>query len=292
MFSSESSDLDEDTAPMTVDQSIVRKKQTTTKSQKKQSKKKSVKDDSEMDDLDGFIVDDEEDTEKSKKKTTKSKAKSTKKPVATPDEKESQPVAKRKVSGAYRPKWLGPERDPPLHGTKSIPVGKPGCLENVIFVLTGLNESLTRDELTEVIQKYGGLIRSAVSGKTKYLVAGFEMEDGRPITEGSKYKAALAKGIQIINEDQVLAMIRASNPAASAEDECKQMIQMMKREEQEEKLMENHVSPTQSRLLTVKYAPSNSQEIIGNKDVIDNLRLWLQQWEDVIIHRSPFFYAE
>lgn len=97
-------------------------------------------------------------------------------------------VTQRKVSGTYRPKWLGEARDPPKHGSKPIPVGKPDCLKGVIFVLTGLNESLTREEMVDLITRYGGIERSAVSGKTNYLVAGFEMEDGRPITSGSKYK--------------------------------------------------------------------------------------------------------
>ena len=67
-----------------------------------------------------------------------------------------QKVEKRKISGGYRPKWLGPERDPPRHGSKPIPEGKPQCLEGIIFVLTGLNESLTREEVSELISRYGG----------------------------------------------------------------------------------------------------------------------------------------
>ena len=145
--------------------------------------------------------------------------------VKPAEKKEIAPVVeKRKVTGSYRPKWLGPERDPPKHGSKPIPVGKPDCLSQIPFVLTGLNESLTRDETIELITKYGGLVRTAISGKTKYLVAGFEMEDGRPITEGSKYKAAIEKGIEIIDEDRVLKMIYDSNPEANKEIEKKPVI--------------------------------------------------------------------
>ena len=39
--------------------------------------------------------------------------------------------------------------------------------------------------------------RTAVSGKTNYLVAGFEMDDGRAITEGAKYKEAKKKKVKI-----------------------------------------------------------------------------------------------
>ena len=73
--------------------------------------------------------------------------------------------------------------------------------------------------------------KTAVSGKTTYLVAGFEMEDGRPIQEGSKYKKAVEKGVQIINEDQLLKMIRDSDPEASAMAEAEEK----KRREKERK---------------------------------------------------------
>ena len=52
--------------------------------------------------------------------------------------------------------------------------------------------------------------RTAISGKTNYLVAGFEMEDGRPITEGAKYKEAKKKNVKIINEDDLMKMITDS----------------------------------------------------------------------------------
>lgn len=96
-----------------------------------------------------------------RKKKSKSKSASPKqavpKPAAAKNETpKTQKVEKRKISGSYRPRWLGPERDPPRHGSKPIPEGKPQCLEGIIFVLTGLNESLTREETSELISRYGG----------------------------------------------------------------------------------------------------------------------------------------
>ena len=100
-----------------------------------------------------------------KKTTTKTKSTSSRSPSskrstsatsATSTLLEPQKVTARKVTGGYRPKWLGPERDPPKHGSKPIPIGKPDCLKGIIFVLTGLNESLTREEMSELIKLYGG----------------------------------------------------------------------------------------------------------------------------------------
>lgn len=134
------------------------------------------------------------------------------------------------------------------------------------------------------------VIRSAVSGKTTYLVAGFEMEDGRPITEGSKYRAAIDKNVKIINEDRLLQMIRSSNPKGSSKSESVQKESSSSKESSalanEEAIMKNHKPASASRLLTIRYAPSSLSEIIGNKSVIENLFLWLKEWEDVHIHST------
>lgn len=129
-----------------------------------------------------------------------------------PEQKQQKPKEKVAVSGAYRRRWGQSDREPPQHGLKPVPIGKANCLEGLVFVLSGLNESLTRDEMSSLITKYGGVERSAISKKTSYLIAGFEMEDGRPITEGTKYRAALEKGIPIINEDGLFKMLYDSNP--------------------------------------------------------------------------------
>lgn len=114
------------------------------------------------------------------------------------------------------------------------------------------------------------------------------MEDGRPITEGSKYKKAVEKKVKIINEDDLLEMIRASNPEASAKAEAEQQLQRAKQQEidiqNEEEVMKDHQRTTNTRLFTLRYAPSSLQEILGNEKVVANLRLWLSEWEDVHIH--------
>ena len=45
---------------------------------------------------------------------------------------------------------------PSALGSKEIPVGKPGCLSGLKFVVTGELESITRDDAVELIQRYGG----------------------------------------------------------------------------------------------------------------------------------------
>ncbi len=68
------------------------------------------------------------------------------------------------------------------------------------FVLTGSLEKYTRDEATEIIERFGGKTSSSVSKKTNYVLAG---EDA-----GSKLKKAQELGITIISEDEFDKMIQ------------------------------------------------------------------------------------
>ncbi len=56
----------------------------------------------------------------------------------------------------------------------------------------------------------GRVERTSVSGKTNYLVAGFEMEDGRKITQGAQYKAAVQKKVKIISDLDLMKMVADS----------------------------------------------------------------------------------
>lgn len=189
-------------------------KKVSTKTEKKQRGKVRAIVSSEDDDAFVETNDDVIKTTSTKQNKTSNK-KSVIEETPTSPPKEKQKKERAAVSSTYRPRWLQTDRQPPQHGMKPIPTGKPDCLKDLIFVQTGLNESLTREEMSKLITKYGGIERGSVSKKTNYLIAGFEMEDGRPITEGSKYKAATEKDVTIINEDKLLKMIYDSDPEAN-----------------------------------------------------------------------------
>ena len=79
------------------------------------------------------------------------------------------------------------------HGTDNRFDGK-------IFVLTGALEKFSREEASEVIEKFGGKTSSSVSKKTDYVLAG---EDA-----GSKLKKAKELGITILTEEEFNKMIK------------------------------------------------------------------------------------
>lgn len=73
-------------------------------------------------------------------------------------------------------------------------------LKGLTFVVSGVFEKVSRNELKELIEKNGGKVGSSISSKTSYVVAGDKMGP-------SKKNKADALGVKIITEDMFLDMI-------------------------------------------------------------------------------------
>ncbi len=58
-----------------------------------------------------------------------------------------------------------------------MPQGAELCLQGLTFVITGILDSLEREQADELIRTYGGRTTGSVSGKTSYLVTGVEAGD-------------------------------------------------------------------------------------------------------------------
>ncbi|CAF3353154.1 unnamed protein product [Rotaria sp. Silwood1] len=89
---------------------------------------------------------------------------------------------------------------PDAPGSKTIPDGASNCLKNLTFVISGILESLERDECKSLIEKYGGRVTGSISSKTTYLLVG---RDGGE----SKVEKARDLKVKIISEDDLLQMI-------------------------------------------------------------------------------------
>ena len=78
-------------------------------------------------------------------------------------------------------------------------------LENMNFVITGSVEKFkNRDELKEVIEKYGGKVTGSVTSKTDYLI------NNDNLSNSSKNKKAKELGIKIITENQFVELVDRS----------------------------------------------------------------------------------
>ena len=78
--------------------------------------------------------------------------------------------------------------------------GSDDRFQGKVFVLTGSLEKYSRDEASEIIEKYGGKTSSSVSKNTDYVLAG---EDA-----GSKMRKAQELGVNIISESEFDNMIK------------------------------------------------------------------------------------
>lgn len=72
--------------------------------------------------------------------------------------------------------------------------------EDMTFVVTGTLPTLSRKQAGELIEKHGGKVAGSVSKKTNYLVAGENA--------GSKLTKAQSLGINVINEETLLEMVK------------------------------------------------------------------------------------
>ena len=74
-------------------------------------------------------------------------------------------------------------------------------LEGQTFVISGVFQKHSRDEMKDLIEKNGGKNTGSISGKTNYLLAGDNMGP-------EKLKKAEKLGVKIISEDDFLKMIK------------------------------------------------------------------------------------
>ncbi|CAL1601443.1 unnamed protein product [Knipowitschia caucasica] len=107
---------------------------------------------------------------------------------------------KKKVNASAFRNYLN--RDGPRAlGSKEIPQGAENCLEGFVFVITGVLESMERDDTKALIERYGGKVTGNVSKKTNYLVQGRD-------SGVSKVEKAESFGTKILNEDDLFELIR------------------------------------------------------------------------------------
>jgi DNA ligase (NAD+) len=80
---------------------------------------------------------------------------------------------------------------------------KGHSLNGKSFVISGVFEKYSRDELKEMVESHGGKMGSGVTSKTDYLIAGSGIGP-------SKLEKAEKLGVPLISEDELIEMIGSS----------------------------------------------------------------------------------
>ena len=193
---------------------------------------------------------------------------------------------------------------PSVAGSKELPTGAENCLAGLTFVFTGILDSLEREKGQGLVKRYGGKVTTTPSGKTSYVVLGNDA--------GPKKLETIAKHkLKTINEEGLFELIRRL-PAHGGDGKAAEQYQEQKRKEdkkiedlakemaeQERKEAKERVksasaksgalsnsqdslnsasSGVDSRLWTVKYAPTATTMICGNKGQVEKLQAWLRFW--------------
>jgi len=236
------------------------------------------------------------------------------------EEEEEKPKKKFNYRAYLAKKSAGPKAP----GSKVIPKGKENCLLGMTFVFTGDLSSISREDATDLVKRYGGRVTGAPSSKTTYLVVG---ED----PGASKLEKAKKHNIKQIDEDELLNLIGSSlNGNDEQKDENDVDIIDTNKSEPVKKVLsssskksENLPEKSQSlssiinrksgqmrkeavidkidkmdidenlkyrsndsQLWVDKYKPKNVNEIIGHKTNIDRIRSWLKDWKSGAIFKK------
>jgi replication factor C subunit 1 len=181
---------------------------------------------------------------------------------------------------------------PPHKGTKSIPTGQPNCLYGKVFVITGVLDSLEREEAIDLILKYGGEVTKSVAKKTTHALVGLEPGPG-------KMAQIRARGLPIVDEDGLFEMIRTLPGQVVTQSPTKKRSKSTPKSGSVATSFSSvlltpssgssvlSVDAPSTQLWTEKYRPTSVKEIVGNPGAIKELITWLQNCQrDLALHAT------
>lgn len=166
-----------------------------------------------------------------------------------------------------------------------------GILDGLTFVITGIF-SIERDRLSDLLKGYGAKVTNKVSKKTSYLLYGNGLEDGREVTQGSKYREADKLGVAKMNEEELETFIgeKVNDPdfKLGADHGSGGAINLGKIEAETAGKTNNSMlvdrDTNKNVLWTTKHSPVDITEIVGNQKAINSFITWLDDWEDVVLY--------
>ena len=201
-----------------------------------------------------------------------------------------------------KPKWMPRSDDPPNRGSKSLPIGRANCLAGKVFVITGVLDSLLRDECSDLCKEYGARVVGSVSKKVTHGIIGTE-------PGASKMTKLKANKTPLIDEDQLFEMI---NSTREKEEPKKEKIEpTQEKTKSVVKEEEDDITPAKTKrgkkgskvdssskkasgtqkssgnahsLWVDKYKPSSASDLVANPKAIKDLKNWLNDWKNKFLY--------
>eukprot|EP01126_Amoeba_proteus_P012527 TRINITY_DN15164_c0_g1_i6.p1 TRINITY_DN15164_c0_g1~~TRINITY_DN15164_c0_g1_i6.p1 ORF type:complete len:568 (-),score=106.79 TRINITY_DN15164_c0_g1_i6:1842-3545(-) len=155
---------------------------------------------------------------------------------------------------------------PPHAGLKKLPEGTSTCLAQHVFLITGVLDSLEREEAQRFIEKHGGSVSKTMALKTTHVLIGNDYG-------AVKVAKAKERNLKFWDEDQLLEFVRSSKV----------------QEPQKPQVTHHSIGNTEipnidvsssgtDQLWVEKYRPTKSSELVGNVVQIKTLQQWLSNW--------------
>ncbi|KAF0297053.1 Replication factor C subunit 1 [Amphibalanus amphitrite] len=196
--------------------------------------------------------------------------------AATPDE------VRQKKAENYR-KFLERQHAGPKNpGAREVPEGSPGCLAGLTLVLTGLLDSLGREEAADLCKGLGAKVTTSVSRNTSYLIVGDE--PGQSKTE----KDSLGS-LEPIRRTCRLWSGAGQTGSGRGKDRSRKSETVVQKGGKSDSggasATAAAVPPPdgvfETQMWVDKYKPKSSKNIIGqqgDKSAMNKLKQWLQRW--------------
>ena len=223
---------------------------------------------------------------------------------------------KEKTKSVKQPRKIAEKQTKEIHIKDNTIITGP--LNNLTFVITGETDFYLkgRDDLRDILVGLGGRVTTTVSKKTKFLITGEKLIDNRPIEEGNKYKKAKDNNVTIINYAELTDLLSEklndkyfnlnnftladayakTNPLISDTthevtklDPEKSYLRKKENLDENNSTVLNEVemrdaSEVNNILWTNRFSPTSIEEIVGNKDGVNKIIEWLNDWDDVVIY--------
>ncbi|KAG2760402.1 hypothetical protein Pcac1_g27692 [Phytophthora cactorum] len=166
---------------------------------------------------------------------------------------------------------------------KKVPPPCSGCLDGKTFTFSGVLESLSREDAVHLVKGCGGSVANSITRSTKYLVIGSTLEQGGKVTDGSKYKDAVAKNVRILTQNEFYNLITEAATAQQAQDlaaeKAKIKAEAAGAKTASSKGKQKLNTSINDELWTDKYKPQTLNHMIGNIELGRKLKTWLVDWE-------------